>query len=135
MYHHVLIPVSFEADRNTKQALEVGKALAGAEGRITLLHVQESVPGYVAGYLPANFKEEARAELIAQLSKITEGLSNAEVQVVEGHASRTISDWAAHHDVGCIVVASHRPGVQNILIGSTATNVVRHAPCAVHVIR
>jgi nucleotide-binding universal stress UspA family protein len=33
------------------------------------------------------------------------------------------------------VIASHRPGMADLLIGSTAAQVVRHAPCAVHVLR
>ncbi len=58
-----------------------------------------------------------------------------EVAVVSGHAGHTIVDWASHHDIDCIVVASHRPGLQDYFLGSTAARVVRHAPCAVHVHR
>ncbi|MEP4424264.1 MAG: universal stress protein, partial [Nitratireductor sp.] len=34
-----------------------------------------------------------------------------------------------------IVIASHKPGLQDYLIGSTAARVVRHAACSVHVMR
>ena len=35
----------------------------------------------------------------------------------------------------CIVIGSHKPGLIDYLLGSTAARVVRHAPCAVHVLR
>jgi nucleotide-binding universal stress UspA family protein len=70
-----------------------------------------------------------------ELGKMVEGIDGAEVQVVDGHSGRTIVDYAAENDIDCIVIASHRPGMQNLLLGSTATQVVRHAKCAVHVLR
>jgi universal stress protein F len=33
------------------------------------------------------------------------------------------------------VIASHRPGIQDYFLGSTASRVVRHANCTVHVMR
>jgi len=39
------------------------------------------------------------------------------------------------HAVDLIVIASHRPGLKDYFLGSTAGRVVRHSPCAVHVIR
>ncbi len=42
---------------------------------------------------------------------------------------------AVAHAVDCIVIGSHKPGLSDYLLGSTAARVVRHAPCAVHVYR
>jgi len=64
-----------------------------------------------------------------------EGVDNATLNIVEGHSGRTILDYAENHQADCIVVASHRPGLQDYLLGSTAARVVRHASCAVHVVR
>lgn len=55
--------------------------------------------------------------------------------VVEGHSGRTILDYAEETGSDLIVIASHRPGMGDMLMGSTATQVVRHAKCAVHVLR
>jgi nucleotide-binding universal stress UspA family protein len=55
--------------------------------------------------------------------------------VIEGHSGRSILDHAAENDVDCIIIASHRPGMQDYFLGSTAAQVVRHATCAVHVVR
>jgi nucleotide-binding universal stress UspA family protein len=43
--------------------------------------------------------------------------------------------YASENGYDCIVIASHVPGFENIFLGSTADRVVRHAKCAVHVIR
>jgi nucleotide-binding universal stress UspA family protein len=66
---------------------------------------------------------------------MAESLPGGQAVLVEGHSGRTILDWADKHGVDCIIIASHRPGMQDLLLGSTATTVVRHARCAVHVIR
>ncbi|MCG7493355.1 universal stress protein [Thalassobius sp. Cn5-15] len=135
MYKNVLVPVSFEANRDSKGALEIAKAIREEGGKLTLLHVMEAVPGYAMTYMPAGFHEDMQKSVVEELSKMLDGLENAEVQVIDGHSGRTIVDFAAQNEVDCIVIASHRPGMQNLLLGSTATTVVRHAKCAVHVLR
>ncbi len=62
-------------------------------------------------------------------------LPDASAHVVEGHAARTILDWAESHEPDCIVIASHRPGMQDLLLGSTANGVLHGAKCDVLAIR
>jgi len=135
MYKHVLVPVSFDQDRDAAGALEVATILADEGGRITLLHVMEQIPAYAISYLPQDYLAESRAAIEAELARMAEGQPRAEGLVVEGHSGRTILDWAEANTVDCIVIASHRPGMQDLLLGSTAAQVVRHADCAVHVVR
>lgn len=135
MYDNILVPVSFEENRDSHGALEIAKAIRAEGGKLTLLHVMEAVPGYALTYVPEGFHEDMRKSVEEELGKMIEGVENAEVQVVDGHSGRTICDYAADNDKDCIVIASHRPGMQNLLLGSTATQVVRHAKCAVHVLR
>jgi nucleotide-binding universal stress UspA family protein len=97
--------------------------------------VIEQVPAYASSYLPAGYQNEARTAVEARLSEMAGTLPDASAHVVEGHSGRTILDWAESHSPDCIVIASHRPGMQDLLLGSTAAKVVRHATCAVHVIR
>ena len=47
----------------------------------------------------------------------------------------SIIDFATSSGIDCIVIGSHRPGLSDYFLGSTASRVVRHAPCAVHVFR
>ncbi|WP_371061483.1 universal stress protein [Rhodosalinus sp. 5P4] len=135
MYSHILVPISFDEDRDAAGAVHVARVLAGAESKVTLFHVMERVPSYAINYLPQDYVASARAAIEEELSNLAEDLPGAGAMVVEGHAGRTILDWAEENDVDCIVIASHRPGMQDMLLGSTATQVVRHAKCSVHVIR
>ena len=135
MYAHVLVPVSFDTERDSARTLAVARLLAGDTGHISLLHVIEQVPAYATTYLPEGYQNEARKTLRARLSEMADSLPDASAHVIEGHSARTILDWAESHTPDCIVIASHRPGMQDLLLGSTAAKIVRHATCAVHVTR
>ncbi len=135
MYENVLVPVSFDEGRDATGALQIAEAIRSETGKITLLHVMEEVPGYALTYIPQDFHDNAQKSIAEELAKIAGDTKNTEIRVVDGHSGRTIVDYAEDNGVDCIVIASHRPGMQNLLLGSTATQVVRHAKCAVHVLR
>lgn len=135
MYSHVLVPISFENDRDAAGAVEVARALADDDAQITLMHVIEQVPSYAISYMPQEFLTETRKAVSAELAEMAGQVPNAHSVLVDGHSGRTIVDWAKENAVDLIVIASHRPGMQDLLLGSTAGQVVRHAPCAVHVVR
>lgn len=135
MYKHILVPISFDKERDAARALDVARLLAGKDGKVSLLHVIEQIPGYAISYMPTDYLAEARRAIKTELDTLAASLPDAEAHVVDGHSGRTILDWAETHAPDCIVIASHRPGMQDLLLGSTAAKVVRHASCAVHVIR
>jgi len=135
MYTNILVPVSFEADRNARGAMEIARALRAEGGRITCLHVMEQLPQYATEYLPEGHLDAAKADIIKGLEELTEGTDKATTLVVNGHSSRTILAHAEDNAVDLIIIASHQPGMQDYLLGSTAAKVVRHAKCAVHVLR
>ena len=135
MYKHVLVAVALDHSPHADAAFQVARLLADEGAKITALHVIEEIPAYAANQIPedilANRKPEAETALKAELG----GTTDLEPVVVYGHAGRTIVDYAARHDIDCVVIASHRPGLQDYFLGSTAQRVVRHAACAVHVLR
>lgn len=135
MYMNILVPVSFDAERDAQQAIDVARALAGTGARITLLHVIEQIPSYAVSYMAQDYFAEASGAVQAELERMAEGIENAKAVVIEGHSGRSILDWARENWADCIVIASHRPGMQDYFLGSTAAQVVRHAGCAVHVVR
>ncbi len=135
MYHNILVPISFDSDRDTTGTLKLAQLLATPEAKITLLHVVEHIPGYAISYMPADYLREARQAIQSQLNDMATGLPNATGIVIEGHSGRSILDWAEANSPDLIIIASHRPGMQDLLLGSTAAQVVRHAACAVHVVR
>jgi nucleotide-binding universal stress UspA family protein len=83
--------------------------------------------------IPRNFLEETRGRALEHLKEIV-GPDTTPV-IVLGHAARSIVEYAENNNVDCIVIASHQPGFSDIFLGSTAAHVVRHAKCAVHVVR
>ncbi len=135
MYQKILVPIAFEQGRDTAKALEVAHALAGENAQIIGLHVVEEIPSYVAQYLPEGQISQNMHEIEAALRKKIDGDTDVEIRVIEGHAGHSIVEYAAAQKVECIVIASHRPGFQDYFLGSTAARVVRHAPCAVDVVR
>lgn len=135
MYKNILVPIAFDETRDSKAALEIAHAISEEGAKITVLHVVEEIPSYVAQYLPEGQMAANVTELEGTLAKKIEGEVGVDVVVIEGHAGHTIVDYAAKNGIDCIVVASHRPGFQDYFLGSTAARVVRHAPCAVHVVR
>lgn len=135
MYKNVLVPIAFDEARDSNGALEIAHAIAEEGAKITALHVVEEIPTYVAQYLPEGQMEQNMADIEATLSEKIKDEIDVTVKVVEGHAATTIVDYAKDNGVDCIVVASHRPGVQDYFLGSTAARVVRHASCSVHVVR
>ncbi|MBY6083405.1 MULTISPECIES: universal stress protein [Ruegeria] len=135
MYHNILVPISFDAERDTSGPLKLAKLLATPDAKVTLLHVVEHIPDYAISYMPAEYLTEARRAIQDELNILAAKLPNAKGVVVEGHSGRTILDWAETNKPDLIIMASHRPGMQDLLLGSTATHVVRHASCAVHVVR
>ncbi len=71
----------------------------------------------------------------AMLEERTAAHPDVEGIIVKGHSGRSIIDQATEMGADCIVLGSHKPGLIDYLLGSTAARVVRHAPCAVHVLR
>lgn len=135
MYRNILVPVLFDDDHDNAASIEVARALAEDGAAFTLLHVVENIPGYVAIEIPDAIFARTRDDLRNKLSTLATQLPGAQTVLVSGHAGREIVDYAANHGVDCIVVASHVPGLEDLLLGGTADRVVRHAKCAVHVIR
>lgn len=135
MYSNILVPIAFDDPGKTHPAIDVARALAAPGAQTTLLHVMERVPGYAASYLPEDYIALTRESIQADLTKLAESATNGRGVVITGHSGRSILDWADNNKVDLIVIASHQPGMQDLLLGSTATQVVRHAHCAVHVIR
>jgi len=135
MYSNILVPVAFDHDRDLSEALSVAKTLAAEGAKITALHVVEEMPSYVLQYLPDGQMADNQAMLIEQLT--TELGENTDITpvVISGQAGHSINEYAADNDIDCIIVASHKPGLQDFFLGSTAARVVRHAHCAVHVCR
>jgi nucleotide-binding universal stress UspA family protein len=135
MYNNILIPVVLENTEKNERAFEAARILADEGAHLTLLHVIEAIPVYVSDYIPTDYIIEARDSVQTQLEALAKTLPNCHAATTEGRAGSRILDWAEDNKSDCIVIASHQPVFSDILLGSVAHHVVRHAKCAVHVIR
>ncbi|WP_299730422.1 universal stress protein [uncultured Tateyamaria sp.] len=135
MYSNILIPVAFDSEKDLSGAIDIAKRIAADGASITFLHVMEQVPVYVTDYIPDNVLAETREAARAKLNELVGDVDNSRAVVIDGPTGRSITNWSEQTEVDCIVIPSHQPVISDILLGSTAAWVVRHAHCAVHVIR
>ncbi|MGE0609037.1 MAG: universal stress protein [Pirellulales bacterium] len=78
-----------------------------------------------------------RGEEIARLSQqLPAPLTGAETQIIEGDAAEKILALARERQVDLLVIGARGQGAwERMLLGSTATRLVEHAPCSVLVVR
>ena len=136
MYKNILIPILLDHPEKAEEAVAIAKGVLSSDGKLTLLHVVEEIPGYVASQLPKDVLQKTLSAAKEGMEKIAGGMKGeVSAKVVVGHSSRTILEFAEKAGSDLIVITSHKPGLEDYLIGSTASRVVRHANCAVHVLR
>lgn len=135
MYDHILLPLAPELPNNTARAVNAARAMLNDDGTLTPLIVLEVPPGYAAQFLTEDQIEELVAREKSRLVEEGTALTGVEPKIVLGHPARTILDEAEENGIDCIVISSHRPGLSDYLLGSTAQRVVRRANCSVHVLR
>lgn len=135
MYKSILVPLAFDDEHTPERALNVARTLASDDAKITLVHVMADVPAYAISYMPEGFSEGTRTAVEDTLAKLAATLPNADTILTSGNPAGEILRIAEDRGSDCIVIASHRPGFGDFLIGSTAARVVRHAQCSVMVLR
>ncbi len=117
--------------------LNVAHALLEEGGKIVALHVYDTPQGAADAYLDEATVAAAYKAAKERLNEKVSHLEGVDAKIIEGHSARTIIDYADTNKVDCIVIVigSHRPDLWDYFLGSTASRVVRHAKCAVHVYR
>ncbi len=136
MYDSIMIPVDIAHTEKADTMIKTARRLGGDEAKITLLNVVEEIPAYIANEMPGNVIETSMAHARDVLQKIAGSAGgNVEVDVLCGQVTTKILEHAADAKCDAIVVASHRPGLQDYFLGSTAARIVRHAQCSVIVVR
>lgn len=134
MYKHILVPMALDHGI-AEVTMEIARTLLAKDGQITALHVHEAPNNSVSAYVDSGVIESAFERTKQQMNDRVAAMDNVKALTVQGHSGRTIVDTATTLKVDCIVLGSHKPGLIDYLLGSTAARVVQHAPCAVHVAR
>ena len=140
MFRDILLPLDL-SDAPQKKAVDVAVELARSFD--SRLYVMTIVPafgeGFVSSFFPTDYMEKATAAANERLrafarEHIPEGIAVQHV-VACGTIYEEILNFAKHHGIDLIVMASHRPELSDYLLGPNAARVTRHAACSVMVVR
>jgi nucleotide-binding universal stress UspA family protein len=140
-WRRILAPVDFSF--TSLRALQEVVALALENGaRLYLLNVVEPNPypagmeGAVLVMSDAEVARDAKKTLTRIIRRLVPPSVRATPLVCRGRAASVIVDLAREKKVDLITLATHgHTGLDRLLLGSTAEQVVRHAQCPVLVVR
>lgn len=135
MYKTILVPIDIAHVEEGQAILNMARQHADDDSRIVLLNVVEEIPSWAAVSLPAGMVDKSMHVSEAELKKLAGDDSRMEVMVRSGHSYDTILEVCNSLPADLVIVASHRPDLQDYFLGSTAARVVRHAQCSVLVVR
>lgn len=138
MYKNVLVPVDLAHKEQAGSMIQAARIASSEGGKLTLLYVMPEIPATLGLQLPAGSAERAKADAEQQLQEIAQsnGVTESTNIVTDvGRPHHRILEMADDAKIDLIVMASHRPGLSDYLLGSVAASVVRHAKCSVHVMR
>ena len=138
MYKSITVGVAlFNQGATSRALIQKANALVDPAGAITLVHVLDEIPAYLAAAV-------AQEQLLAHRKAIREQLESlaaaaqagrVDIDLRGGRPAEEILAAAKETNADLIMLASHKPGVQDYFIGSTAARVVRHSPISVLVSR
>lgn len=134
MFQKILVPVDLHRERSWRRALPVAAEQARLYGAaVTLVYV---VPA--AWPMPAEPHEDDAhvARLRALAAEYFDDAAEVDVRTEHHNVPhRSILGLASDENVDLIVMNSHSPEQRDHLLGSTASEVLRHAACSVLVVR
>jgi nucleotide-binding universal stress UspA family protein len=139
----ILFPTDFS--EGSAQALQYAVDIAKRYGaRLYLLHVIYDVVKGAGWYVPhismdqmyKDIEEGAKKELERFGNEQISTLKDVERSVRKGVPHEEIINFAQKNKIDIIIMGTHgRKGIDRILFGSTAAQVVRYAPCPVLTVR
>lgn len=141
MYKNILLPVDLGNDSSWKMALPTAIEYCNAFG--ATLHVMTVVPDFgspmVAQFFPEDHEEKMRLSASNVLDQfvsdnVPDTISVRHI-VDEGTIYKSIIDTAEEISADLIIMGSHRPELQDYLLGPNAARVVRHSAKSVLVVR
>ncbi len=134
MYDKILVPLALDQGHGHK-SMEIARILRAEGGEIIAVHVIDQVPSFAKYYLSPGKEGEIHEAARKAIAERIGSRNDAESVVLTGHPGRTITDYAETVGADCVIVGSHKPGMKDFFLGSTAARIVRYAPCSVHVLR
>jgi len=141
MPDNILFPVDLEHTVEAEKALKITiEEAQRSKARLTVMTV---APGFgmpiVASYFEKGAVKSALKEIARHLKQYVDDNVPDDIEtraiVVEGNPAELILKQAQNDNIDLIVIASHNSQIENLLLGSCAAKVVRHAHCTVTVVK
>jgi nucleotide-binding universal stress UspA family protein len=141
MYAHILLTLDLTDESSWRKALPT--AVEYCRAFDATLHLLTVVPDFgmtvVGPFFPEGYADKAIGQAKADLKNFSAQHVPPEVKVQRvvayGRIYEEILEAARKIGADLIVIASHRPELQDYLLGPNAARVVRHAECSVLVVR
>lgn len=141
MYADIMLAVDLVDPGTQMKAVRTAVSLAQSCG--ARLHITTVVPNYGLSLVGGFFTKEHERQAIEETNKALHAFAaehipkEIKLQHIVGHGTiyQEILRYAAQTGCDLIVMASHRPELEDYLLGPNAARVVRHARCSVMVVR
>ncbi|WMC11251.1 universal stress protein [Oceanimonas pelagia] len=140
MFKEILLPLDFEHEDLYTRVVESALRLCHSQGHIHLLYVNPARVHHAAAPFYSQEQLEAQDQAIrARLEEFMQSHVPAEyrgrLEIRHGVVYDTILARARKLAADLIIMPASRPGAKTYLLGSNSSKVVRHADCAVLVVR
>lgn len=131
----ILIPVAIDHELLVAEKLTTARSMLDPGGKITLLTVLEQIPGFTAEFVTVKSENHLTEKVQAKLEALAENVPDIECKVTTGKPGLRIAEVAKEIGADLVIVGAHHPSAMDYFLGSTASRVVRRAPCSVLVQR
>ncbi|MFD0979353.1 universal stress protein [Tropicimonas aquimaris] len=141
MYSSILLAIDLNDGPSAHKVAEVAFRLAKDHG--ASLHIVNVIPDFGMSIVGSYFSAAQKKQIIDDERKrfaawaeeeVPEGISY-DLTVVKGSVYDNILRTADKIGADVIVLGSHKPGLEDYLLGPNAARVVRHAKQSVFVVR
>ena len=138
MFDLVVVPIDFGHEEVVERVIKTAQANLLAGGRLELIHVLEPIPAYITDQLPPDPLLKREQEAVRNLKTMAAALglpADTLLKVKTGRPWRVILEQITDPHSQAIVMSGHSPRLSDVVLGSVAAQVVRHAQCSVFVLR
>ena len=140
---NIVVLVDLDEESSWRRALP--RAIDYANHAGARLHVLTIVPDemfkmtVVAQLIPEDYEDKLVEDAKQRLAKIVEQQGAGDLELVPavrlGSVYKEALRFARDVDAELIVMGAHKPELKDYLLGSNASQIVRHAACSVWVVR
>ena len=134
MYKKILIALALDQGYG-KRAVDLARCLGSNGAEIVAVHVIDHVPSFSRVYAGEIDKEAIAKTAKQSIMERVGDIGGIQPVVLEGHAGRTVTDYADKIGADCIICGAHRKGLSEFFLGSTAARIMRYSNCSVHILR